>query len=124
MVPISLYVIIEILKLGQAVYINKDLQMYDMETESYAKAANSDLIEELGQVEMVFSDKTGTLTQNKMVLKKCQINGYQYGELKPNEQENIDGIALSGLQEIRDAIKSEKAEFIKYGTNSSNMSTI
>jgi P-type E1-E2 ATPase len=62
MVPISLYVIIEILKLGQAVYINKDLQMYDMETESYAKAANSDLIEELGQVEMVFSDKTGTLT--------------------------------------------------------------
>ena len=71
MIPISLYVIIEILKLGQASYINKDVEMYDEETESFAKCRNSDLIEELGQVEMVFSDKTGTLTQNKMILKKC-----------------------------------------------------
>ena len=58
-----------------------------------------------------------------MVLKKCQINGYQYGELKPNEQENLDGIALSGLHEIREAIKSEKSELQKYGTNSSSPST-
>lgn len=62
MIPISLYVIIEVLKLGQATYINKDLQMFDTETQSFAVARNSDLIEELGQVEMVFSDKTGTLT--------------------------------------------------------------
>ena len=34
---------------------------------------------------MIFSDKTGTLTQNKMVFKKCQINGQRFGELKPNE---------------------------------------
>jgi phospholipid-translocating ATPase len=62
MIPISLYVIIEILKLGQASYINKDLEMYDEDTKSLAKCRNSDLIEELGQVEMIFSDKTGTLT--------------------------------------------------------------
>jgi len=59
--------------------------MYDIETKSYSITRNSDLIEELGQVEMVFSDKTGTLTQNKMIFKKCQINGVKYGELKPNE---------------------------------------
>ncbi len=29
---------------------------------------------------MVFSDKTGTLTQNKMIFKKCQISGIKYGE--------------------------------------------
>jgi P-type E1-E2 ATPase len=85
MIPISLYVVIEILKLGQASYINKDIEMFDKETYSYSMSRNSDLIEELGQVEMVFSDKTGTLTQNKMIFKKCQINGVKYGELKPNE---------------------------------------
>jgi P-type E1-E2 ATPase len=53
---------IEILKLGQARYINKDIMMYDIESQSFSAARNSDLIEELGQVEMVFSDKTGTLT--------------------------------------------------------------
>jgi P-type E1-E2 ATPase len=85
MIPISLYVVIEILKLGQASFINKDIQMFDIETQTYSQSRNSDLIEELGQVEMVFSDKTGTLTQNKMIFKKCQINGVKYGELKPNE---------------------------------------
>jgi magnesium-transporting ATPase (P-type) len=71
LIPISLYVIIEFLKLGQGYLINKDVQMYDKETESFANCRNSDLIEELGQVEIVFSDKTGTLTMNKMVFKKC-----------------------------------------------------
>ena len=44
-----------------------------------AESRNSDLIEELGQVEFVFSDKTGTLTQNKMVFKKFTVNGEVYG---------------------------------------------
>ena len=73
LIPISLYVIIELLKLGQSYLINRDVQLYDKETKSFASCRNSDLIEELGQVEMIFSDKTGTLTMNKMVFKKCQI---------------------------------------------------
>lgn len=70
MIPISLYVIIEMLKLVQMYLINKDIELYSFETNQYAKCNNSDLIEELGQVEFIFSDKTGTLTKNKMVLKK------------------------------------------------------
>jgi P-type E1-E2 ATPase len=62
MIPISLYVIIEILKLIQAFLINSDINMFDHETLQYATCRNSDLIEELGQVEFIFSDKTGTLT--------------------------------------------------------------
>lgn len=43
--------------------------MYDLETEKFALCRNSDLIEELGQIDFIFSDKTGTLTQNKMIFK-------------------------------------------------------
>lgn len=48
LIPISLYVIIELLKLSQAFIIAKDVKMYDKETEKFGLCRNSDLIEELG----------------------------------------------------------------------------
>jgi P-type E1-E2 ATPase len=84
MIPISLYVIIELLKLGQAKLINEDRKMYSYEDKNLASCRNSDLIEEMGQVEFVFSDKTGTLTQNKMEFKKISVNGVIYGD-EPSE---------------------------------------
>jgi len=87
MIPISLYVIIEMLKLGQGGLIALDKDMYfENEKENGALCRNSDLIEELGQVEFVFSDKTGTLTQNKMEFKKISVGGQIYGEPIPNEE--------------------------------------
>ncbi len=74
LIPISLYVIIEMLKLSQGWLIGKDVKMYDKETEKFGMCRASDLIEELGQIDFVFSDKTGTLTQNKMLFKKCTVN--------------------------------------------------
>lgn len=62
LIPISLYVIIEMLKLSQAYLIGRDLKMYDPESDKLALCRNSDLIEELGQIDFIFSDKTGTLT--------------------------------------------------------------
>jgi P-type E1-E2 ATPase len=85
MIPISLYVIIEMLKLGQAKLINADVKMWCREDNNFALCRNSDLIEEMGQVEFVFSDKTGTLTQNKMEFKKTSINGKIYGQAMPGE---------------------------------------
>lgn len=83
MIPISLYVIIEMLKLTQSYLINSDVRMFfaDMEDQRFALCRNSDLIEELGQVEFIFSDKTGTLTQNKMEFKKCHVGSEVYGHL-------------------------------------------
>ncbi len=53
--------------------------MYDEENDFYAIARTSNLNEELGQVKYVFTDKTGTLTANKMQFKRCSIAGITYG---------------------------------------------
>ncbi|XP_019421458.1 PREDICTED: phospholipid-transporting ATPase 3-like [Lupinus angustifolius] len=79
-IPISLYVSIEMIKFIQSTqFINKDLNMYHKETNTPALARTSNLNEELGQVEYVFSDKTGTLTRNLMEFFKCSIGGEIYG---------------------------------------------
>lgn len=80
MVPISLYVSVEVIRLGQSKFINWDLQMYFAEKDTPAKARTTTLNEELGQIQYVFSDKTGTLTQNIMQFKKCTIAGRNYGD--------------------------------------------
>ncbi|KAM9352340.1 putative phospholipid-transporting ATPase IM [Symphorus nematophorus] len=78
-VPISLYVSVEVLRLGHSYFINWDRKMYYSQTDTPAEARTTTLNEELGQVEFIFSDKTGTLTQNIMVFSKCSINGQTYG---------------------------------------------
>ena len=65
--------------------INADVKMFFAEDMNFALCRNSDLIEELGQVEFVFSDKTGTLTQNKMEFKKVEVSGRVWGN--PSEQD-------------------------------------
>ena len=78
-IPISLYVALEIIKIFQGILIYYDNDLFDLETAKPSKCRATDLIEELGQVEFIFSDKTGTLTQNSMVLKKCFIGLELYG---------------------------------------------
>ncbi|NXY86899.1 AT8B1 ATPase, partial [Alcedo cyanopectus] len=80
MVPISLYVSVEVIRWGQSYFINWDLQMYYPEKDTAAKARTTTLNEQLGQIHYIFSDKTGTLTQNIMTFKKCCIDGQRYGD--------------------------------------------
>ena len=79
LIPISLYVSIEVVKVLQATFINQDIHMYDEETGNTAQARTSNLNEELGQVDTILSDKTGTLTCNRMDFLKCSIAGSTYG---------------------------------------------
>jgi P-type E1-E2 ATPase len=61
------------------VFIVFDPHMREGPDGEAARARNSDIVEDLGMVEYVFSDKTGTLTSNEMQLRMLAINGQEYG---------------------------------------------
>ncbi|XP_051896651.1 phospholipid-transporting ATPase ID isoform X2 [Pristis pectinata] len=79
-VPISLYVSVEVIRLGHSYFINWDRKMFFAQKNISAEARTTTLNEELGQIEYIFSDKTGTLTQNIMIFNKCSIDGKTYGD--------------------------------------------
>ncbi len=58
--------------------------MYHEETNQPAKANTSDINEDLGQIEYLFSDKTGTLTENEMIFKQFFLDSAVY-EFKNGE---------------------------------------
>ncbi|XP_004349405.1 ATPase [Capsaspora owczarzaki ATCC 30864] len=84
-IPISLYITIELVKLAQAYLISCDLELYHPETDRRTMCRALNINEDLGQIEYLFCDKTGTLTQNQMVFRKCSVNGTNYsGHAEPH----------------------------------------
>lgn len=89
LVPISLFVTVEIIKYYQAYLISSDLDIYYDKTDTPANCRTSSLVEELGQVEYIFSDKTGTLTCNMMEFRQSSIGGVQYSDDVPEDRKVI-----------------------------------
>ena len=80
MIPISLLVTMDMVKFLASIFIQLDEDMYYEEMDVACQVRCLDLIEELGMIEHVFSDKTGTLTSNSMDFRKCTIKGISYGK--------------------------------------------
>ncbi|KAL2354519.1 P-type ATPase [Cryomyces antarcticus] len=80
LVPISLYITLEIIRTAQAFFIYSDTYMYHAKLDYPCTPKSWNISDDLGQIEYIFSDKTGTLTQNVMEFKKATINGVPYGE--------------------------------------------
>ncbi|KAF8724238.1 hypothetical protein HU200_021261 [Digitaria exilis] len=77
-IPISLYISMELVRLGQAYFMGADKDLYDESSRSKFQCRALNINEDLGQIRYVFSDKTGTLTENKMVFQCASIHGVDY----------------------------------------------
>ena len=88
-VPISLLTTLVFSKLCYGYFISKDIDMINKKNILGAKVHSSNLNEELGQVKYIFTDKTGTLTQNKMEFKSFTVGLNSYGDYDNNFNENI-----------------------------------
>jgi len=100
LVPLSLFVTIELVKYYQAFLINTDLDIYYNDTDTPAVCRTSSLVEELGQIEYVFSDKTGTLTCNMMEFRQCSIGGIRYAGVVPEDQRAEGPDDTSGIHDF------------------------
>lgn len=78
LIPISLYVTIEMHRVLGGLFMEWDIHLYDEKTDQPCIVNTSNLNEDLGQINILFSDKTGTLTKNEMVFQQCSINGRKY----------------------------------------------
>ncbi len=112
LIPISLIITLEIVKIIQGFFISWDVEMYSKIRHKFAKAKTVSINEELGNVNYIFSDKTGTLTSNKMQFKYCVIQGKCY-EYDKNSKKNPFEILNEGNKKSfnNETLKSKKKKF-------------
>ncbi|KAI1979803.1 phospholipid transporting ATPase [Ophidiomyces ophidiicola] len=108
LVPISLYISLEIVRTAQAIFIHSDNFMYYEKLQYPCTPKSWNISDDLGQIEYIFSDKTGTLTQNVMEFRKCTIAGVSYGEayteaqagMQRREGVNVEEVARKARDQI------------------------
>ncbi|KFB52591.1 AGAP010026-PA-like protein [Anopheles sinensis] len=92
MIPLSLYVTIELCKLMQVYHIHNNTELYDPDSNKRTECRAMNITEELGQIQYVFSDKTGTLTENRMIFRRCTIVGVDYNHPETEEEKEMNKI--------------------------------
>ena len=117
MIPISLIVSIEIIKMIQGIFITWDIFLYSKWRHCFCGAKSVSIIEELGNVNFIFSDKTGTLTKNQLQFKYCIIENkfYEYSKINNIKMKNNNSLKMKNIKkkstkyDVRKKYKNKKS---------------
>ncbi|KAF5970853.1 phospholipid-translocating ATPase [Fusarium bulbicola] len=110
LVPISLYITLEIVRTLQAIFIYSDVEMYYEPIDQPCIPKSWNISDDVGQIEYIFSDKTGTLTQNVMEFKKATINGQPYGEAYTEAQAGMQKRLGIDVEKEGERVRAEIAD--------------
>ncbi|KAF9946312.1 hypothetical protein BGZ70_003285, partial [Mortierella alpina] len=99
LVPVALYLTVEGVKTIQAYFIYRDQELYYEERDVACVPRSWNLSDDLGQIEYIFSDKTGTLTTNQMEFKQCSIQGHVFDYTAIPSVETSVNVEAEGLTE-------------------------
>jgi magnesium-transporting ATPase (P-type) len=115
-VCISMYVSLEMIYLCQSYFVSNDLKMYSEMNDTPAECHTSGMCADLGQIQYILSDKTGTLTKNQMVVQEISLAKNVFGPSLRVAEDEVQAENRSSLVDKQNNAKADpkQVEFEQY----------
>ncbi|KAJ2896195.1 hypothetical protein MKZ38_005763 [Zalerion maritima] len=89
-IPLALFISLEIVKLAQQLMLNSDIEIYDESSDTPTRCNTNTILENLGQISYILTDKTGTLTENVLKFRKMSVAGTSWYMPEKDEGKDVE----------------------------------